>query len=98
MPAICRSKGFCGQVAVEGFERTNAAAVLFHRHASACCDELPGIALVIDGRGTGAGRAGASGAVILTSKGDAVALFLGLCLRFGGAMSGQSCSNGAENG
>ena len=45
-------------------------------HAGALGHELPGIALVIDGRGAGAGGAGARAAVVLARERDAEALLL----------------------
>ena len=46
------------------------------RGAGSALDELPRVALEIDGRGTLAGRAGSGGAVVLSLQGDAEALLL----------------------
>ena len=75
-PASCF--GLRRDVACQRLGRALAAAGQLHRGAGAAVDELPGIALVVDGRGALAGRARAGGAVVLALERDAEALLLAL--------------------
>src|SRR5215472_6928463 len=64
--------------------------------AGAATDELPGVALEIDGRGALARGAGSGGAVVLALKGDAVAFHL--AGRSGGIGFGLGQRSGAGDG
>src|ERR1700674_3586757 len=63
-------------LALSGGQRAFLATRNHNVRASAANNELPGIALEINGRGTLAGRARAGGAIVLPLEGDAVALLL----------------------
>src|SRR5271165_6924080 len=63
-------------VGLHGRQRAVLAVRQHDRGAGSPLDELPGVALEIDGRGALAGRAGSGGAVVLSLQGDAEALLL----------------------
>src|ERR1700688_1004035 len=71
--------------------------------ASAALNELPGIALEINGRGALAGRARAGGAIVLPLEGDAIALLLPssrrrVCFRFRHRRGGRNrCDRGRHS-
>jgi hypothetical protein len=54
----------------------SAVAAIWEHHclAGALGHEAPGVALIIDGGGTGAGSAGAGGAIVFAGKSNAIAL------------------------
>src|SRR3990167_7562676 len=72
-----------------GLQRAIAIGRL-DRGAGALGDQLPGVALVVDRRGAGAGGAGTGGAVVLAGQRDAIALFLG------GLVGGDGGTAGGE--